>query len=777
MTIGKLFRLQNKSRSLVTPCLLVCLIAMIGPSESLAEVTAKESNVNALGVTSQDVVVGIDGHYRVGMWTAVRCPESVVRGDGESESYTIETLDGDGVRVSYDQAASDQAASDQADGALCFGYAVPGSEAAPLVIQGNGQRIVTRFPDQADPGAGASMIPATMPWIVVIGDTLGLETIGASEVLKRRASVAVTVPKSVESLPDHSMGYQGVDLMVINQSGLPLLEKMTTRQQVAITEWIKLGGRLLLTLGASTPQVKEASPWLFEMIPLDEINVVRLDPASVETLVSSQSPLRSFTGVELPRRAGKVLLTGRNSRRILATLAAEYPVGFGRIAVISADLDEEPFADWPDRLELVQSVVKGVFPETGINAPSANRTTSFNDLAGQMRATLDQFVIKRSFSFSFLAIILLMLIAAVGPIDYLLINRVWGKPLLGWVSLPLMLIGLSGLLIMQSRPALGELESTSDSTPGSTFSQGGVAVNQLQILDVDAIDGVGRGLVWSFLYSHDADQYHVEFDLAGRGEEMVKHAIWTRSTPYGYPGNEFGGIQLAGENTLLPRYDVQLTTQEETQRYSVGGLAVAPRSSKSLASQMRFEPAPIGQWSVYRRPGSEQLRGELVNPLPVDLVDGMLIYGDNVYMLPNRLKAGARIPTVDKLRQRNLRRRLARQQALEKNVTETELWVPGRLDAPGRVAEMLMFHDAAGGSVYTGLTHLPLANLDLSHVLMEDRCLLVGRTDEPLVSVNVRRQQAGSDGEPIAFTGRSLSLIRVLLPLETKRVQPDASSL
>ena len=42
-----------------------------------------------------------------------------------------------------------------------------------------------------------------------------------------------------------------------------------------------------------------------------------------------------------------------------------------------------------------------------------------------------------------MSLVLLSLIAAIGPLDYLLINRLLGKPLLGWLTFPLMAIGLS----------------------------------------------------------------------------------------------------------------------------------------------------------------------------------------------------------------------------------------------------------------------------------------------------------------------------------------------
>ena len=88
---------------------------------------------------------------------------------------------------------------------------------------------------------------------------------------------------------------------------------------------------------------------------------------------------------------------------------------------------------------------------------------------------------------------------------------------------------------------------------------------------------------------------------------------------------------------------------------------------------------------------------------------------------------------------------------------------------PERVAEMLMFHDAAGGKVYTGLTHLPLSTLDLSHVLVEDRCLLVGRSENALIDLQLTSQSGGAsdDSQMVPLTGKTLSLVRILLPMKT----------
>jgi hypothetical protein len=72
-----------------------------------------------------------------------------------------------------------------------------------------------------------------------------------------------------------------------------------------------------------------------------------------------------------------------------------------------------------------------------------------------------------------------------------------------------------------------------------------------------------------------------------------------------------------------------------------------------------------------------------------------------------------------------------------------------------------MFHDTVGGSRYTTLRNDPLAFLDLSHTLAEDRCLLLGKLASPLTNVEVRDGNANMSPE-----GETITFIRVLLPVE-----------
>lgn len=718
--------------------------------------------LTATGASADDAAtVGIGGHYRVGCWTGIRYS------GGESVT-TIETRDGDGVEVEYKQ-GRDLTESD-------WGYAIPGSEAAPLLLSGDGGRaITTRFPALGSPSRGAAMIPLEMPWIVVFGDPLGVDEIGANELLNRDALIAVSKPTVAMDLPDLVLGYDGVDMMMINAGGIDLLESLDQPRRDAIRDWILRGGRIFVTLGASGLDLLNAAPWLRELLPIDQLTTTKLDPSALETFTSTQSPLETFSGVRLPKGVGTVMVMGRTTRRVSTPVAVDYNAGFGRITVLTADLDDDLFATWPERLDLMTLLTGNILVPQQQQTSAGNSATAYDDLAGQTRATLDQFDIKRRFGFSLVSLILMALIAAIGPLDYLLINRFFGRPLLGWLTFPVVVIAISALLAAQSRPAAS---ASSNGSAGEGEGDPGLRCNRIEIVDVDVTAKIGRGFQASYLYSHDAALVDLQIEPSSTLTAITDSTEQRLVAPFGYPGESFGGIQIAIEDSRLPSYEVPFVRAETTEISktdqsdskplisSILGAPLASRSSKGIAAQLQFTPDLPGDGaSMQRRSGSELLQGELVNPLPFDILDGMLVYRNWAYLLPTRFPARGRIAQVDSLRQKNFRWQLSRQKALESS-SESEAWNPASTDSLQRVTEMLMFHSAVGGSRYTGLTDGPLDFLDLSHVLSEDRCMLIGRVADEFMSLRTT-----VDGEELDAAGESLTMIRVVLPV-VSRVSP-----
>ncbi len=694
---------------------------------------------------SGDVIVGIEGLFRVGHWTGIRFS------DNHTVPERIETEDGGGVSVAYVQ--------ENRGGT--WGYAIPGSEAAPLVVhRSDGTKTTSRFPSIGSPSREPSEVPLSMPWILSIGDPLGVDQIGANEILQRDSSVAVSLPKSSASLPDSMIGYDGLDLMIIGGAGSKLLASLSESQQTAITDWILGGGRVLLMLGESLNEMRTSAPWLLDLLPTppdDEWSVVELDPSAVETFTSTQTPLKPFRGARLPKAEGVVIITGRTTRRVTTPIASEYVVGLGNVTVIAADLDREPFVNWPERLGLVTSLTGDVLKSEDTPYALKNRSTAYDDLAGQMRATLDQFQTQNRFSFSVVSLILIGLIALVGPLDYLLVNRVLGRPLLGWLTFPIMAIAISGFLIAQAKPR------TYVGNPDSGNVLTTLHRNRIELADMDSTTHTGTLFAWNALYSHDAQILNASTHAGPSLKKLSEQITSNLTIPYGSPGRSFGAIQVMGESDRLPSYEVLLSNSRHHQASLLHGLPLSPRSSKSIASQIRFKPNIADDLSMRRRSGSELLEGSLENPLPIELLNGILIYRNWVYFLPTRFPVGGRIDSLESLRQKNFRWQLSRQKALE-SATETETWDPSSIENAHRVAEMMMFHDVVGGSRYTNLDHKVLSFLDLTNVLTRERCVLMGQVSSPLTELEL-----GQDSSVIHDNSPTVSLIRLVMPVESRQ--------
>ncbi|MFK8111501.1 MAG: hypothetical protein AB8B91_04850 [Rubripirellula sp.] len=726
----------STSHLLCLPCLIA--LSILG---SISNAHAEDG-----GNDETSISFGIEGHYRVGRWSGVRYREAFT---------TIETRDGDGVQVEYTPSGGIEANA--------WGYAIPGSEGAPAILRHQDKTVADgRFPVASSPSRGPAMIPLQMPWIVAIGDALEIDKIGANELLDRDALIAVSKPKQADRFPDSPLGYDGVDMMLLGGSSADILATLDEKQRQAIVSWIVNGGRVLLTLGGSAPKLLDAAPWLQELLPLSEIDTVKVDPSAVETYTSSQTPLTSFVSLRLPKDKGRILIMGRTTRRVSIPVAVEYNVGFGRITVVAADLEEDTFSGWPERMDLITKLTGSILIPDQQSPQETTRSTAYADLAGQLRTTLDHFSIGRNYGFSLVSLILMLLVAAIGPLDYLLINRVFGKPLLGWLTFPIIAIGLSAVLMMESKPSIATERSETDSL--------GLHANRIEVFDIDAIQGIGRGFSASYLYSHEAASLDLQVDEQSSLSSISDHISDKFTAPFGYPGESFGGIQIAIEDSRLPAYQLPFGA-DSGQDSSLRGLPLASRSSKGVFTRFWFTPKLQQEVVMQNRAGSELLNGELVNPLPLDLLDGLLVYRNWAYRLPTRFPSGARVASVDSLGQKPFRWQLTRQVALE-SATENEAWDPASRDSPQRITEMLMFHDAVGGERYTTLQHDSLTFLDLSHVLANDRCILMGRLAKPLTKIgctNLQHANADADQSNQEVLGDTLTYLRVVLPVENVR--------
>jgi hypothetical protein len=215
----------------------------------------------------------------------------------------------------------------------------------------------------------------------------------------------------------------------------------------------------------------------------------------------------------------------------------------------------------------------------------------------------------------------------------------------------------------------------------------------------------------------------------------------TLTRTQGHPGPTFGGITISGENRTLPAYEIILAEpqgEEASTPPLEGGMTgqplgfpIPPAGSKAWLTRWSFKPQLGNVSGLTQRRGNDLLAGSITNPLAVDLLDGVLVYGNWSYLLPTRFRAGQTIASIDSLRQKNFRWHLTKREIAD-NASKLAVWDVEMHDDWPRLSELLMFASTVGGRDYTGLKNRALGELDLSHVLAGGHAILYGWVAEPI---------------------------------------------
>ena len=133
---------------------------------------------------------------------------------------------------------------------------------------------------------------------------------------------------------------------------------------------------------------------------------------------------------------------------------------------------------------------------------------------------------------------------------------------------------------------------------------------------------------------------------------------------------------------------------------------------------------------------NNQLRGEVRNPLDVELRDCKLCFDRWVYELPPIAARGTRTvgftSTV-----KTIGGWLTESRVNSDFKMVSQPWNRQNLDVR-RIIRMIMFHDVAGGMDYTGLLHRFQSGLDFSDHLQQGRAVLVGRANSPASQIRLR---------------------------------------
>jgi hypothetical protein len=215
----------------------------------------------------------------------------------------------------------------------------------------------------------------------------------------------------------------------------------------------------------------------------------------------------------------------------------------------------------------------------------------------------------------------------------------------------------------------------------------------------------------------------------------------------------------AAASANVDAYELHVSEEGRTR---LNGVPLPVSATKSLLARWTSsEEFPDRAELVMDQDGL--LRGEVVNPLAVELSDCTVFFENWVYRLDSRrgtLRPGERT-RVEVERALNLQWRLTGRRVVEKSDLSTP-WDQNTLDIH-KILEMMMLHEAAGGESYTKLANRYQAYVDLSRHVRGGRAILFGRCRDAATRMTL-------DGSPIEDADEQhWTYYRVVFPVQNQR--------
>lgn len=392
--------------------------------------------------------------------------------------------------------------------------------------------------------------------------------------------------EDVAALPDRWYGYDAVDVVILATGKVDYVNALAADavRHKALQEWVQRGGQLVISVGRNQAEVGNL---------LAKMRVLRIEFAEAARRVATLPALSKFAqtlghveplskvevatlakGAEL--RAGAHVIV-REEEAGPVMLEASY--GLGRVVLLCFDLDSAEFAAWKGQDEFWKQTQLLVSPHLPIahNENDPNDPRRFRgmgrmrggnfqrfddgfaeplDMKPEMKRSLERFEEIPTVSFGWVMLFLLLFIALVGPLDYLLLKKVFKRLELTWVTFPIIVVMASVVAYVAAYSLKGEE----------------LRVNKIDLIDVDLHQPQQvYGNSWFTLFSPRAQSYTVGVE----------------------PGVGWAGPMAKGEPgpvvTLLEGGD-------NTRRQASQGLFRRPYEYADDATGLKYVPVPV--WST-----------------------------------------------------------------------------------------------------------------------------------------------------------------------------------
>ena len=485
------------------------------------------------------------------------------------------------------------------------------------------------------------------------------------------------------------------------------------------------------------------------------------DLTGLETLISST------WSIPVSGRHWGTVITDEDSKTLASglegTLLSRSSYGCGRVSVLGVAIDQTPISRWKEAGSFLLALLEQ--PKEDTTETQGRRRISssgIEELGTQLYAAVESVpgIAERN-TLGVLGMTLVYLLL-IGPVDYCLVQRVLKKPQLTWLSFPLAVV-VSCLL---------------GNATASARNSGEIETRRLEIVDVDQVSGFTRTTTLSTIFSPQHSRYQVDVPHVTVSAEPGVSSTASTVSWFGFPEANYGGMyRSAGVESGRPQYRISADGQQ------FENLPVAIWSDRIVVSESLGHVESGLVESNLKRTGTGQLHRDstITHHLPFGLNNWILIYGNRAYyhnfrsgglLDESSIKSGQAWSPGDKsVTGREVRSFLT---GAEFRFTENDSrtstgggkvekrqdkW-DSRSTSLREIAQMLTFHEVAGGSSYTGLGNSALQELELSEHIDLGRAVLLAEADSKASSFRINGEEV-SGGERNTTT----TIVRILLPV------------
>jgi len=738
------------------PLLVACTLGLLFSLGSVAHGQVVPPRI-------QNIQIGFDGAYKLGTWAPVRV-EILGGSQPLAGRLSITVPDSDGVPTTVATPADRPLSIEPGaitTARLFIRVGQIDSSFGVRLTAADGRVITERSFYAGMPQVTIELsdgLPATSRLVVEFGPPVGFSDLVSRQERDHLGETRIARVDDPVELPTEWYGYEGVDLMVLTTSQPALyrsLQQSPARLE-ALQRWVKLGGKLVLFCGAEAEELLAGDGPLAAFVPGTYEETVTLGQSQpLETFSGSDQPVTPDRRVDLriPRLSsvrGNILLSGGGRLTDLPLVVRSY-LGFGELTFVGLDFDRPPLRDWGGRTEFLRKATAWE------ELPAAQQTTPgmgfrvYDDLVGLVRNALDDsFAGVSPVPFAIVALLVVVYILLIGPGDYYLVTKILKRPQATWVSFPLMVVAVSVAAYFFANWMKGDQ----------------LRVNQVEIVDVLAEDGLTRGTAWTHFFTPQVQKFDFTFQpdafgttsLAGNQTESLADTQEVVSW-LGLPGYALGGMQGGGAQTNP--FDRGYRFGDALD--SMIDLPVQLWSTKTITARWTgTKPTPITV--DLRQTGDELLTGEFVNNLGVPLQDCLLLYGRWAFHFGS-VDVGATRRIEDARQPRTAKTMLTSATAGDTTITTTaeDGTVPFSLaqNDVTRLVKVMMFFRAIDGNRYTSMQSEYQSFLDMSHLLeQESVAVLLARTSAPGSHWESSQQPFRSDED------QTWTYYRIVLPVK-----------